>query len=89
MTADDQYLESTVYRLLAEDDRIAEPGIRVVGHRDRLTLCGEVETQERREQIERLVAETFPGVHVCNEIGVTRMYEPDGAEELERSRHLE
>ena len=79
----DQYTESQVQNLLAEDERVAELGIRVVrldeGH---FALCGEVESQERRAVIERVVAEAFPDLRVHSDIGVTRVHEPDEVEEL-------
>ena len=79
----DQYAESQLQRLFAEDARVAELGIRVVRTgAGGLSLCGEVESTQRRDVIEQVVREMFPDTNVCVDIGVTRMHEPDGAEEL-------
>ena len=79
----EHYTESQLQRLLAEDERVAELGIRVI-HLDegRFALSGEVESHERRAMIERVVAEAFPGLEVNSDIGVTRVHEPDEVEEL-------
>lgn len=79
----DTYTESHVQRVLAEDERVAELGIRVNRLEEGgLALSGEVESQERRAVIERVVAEQFPGLTVHCDIGVTRVHEPDEVEEL-------
>jgi hypothetical protein len=77
------YTESRLQRVLAEDERIAELGIRVIALADgRLALCGEVESVQRRVMIERVVAELFPDLRIQSDIGVTRVHEPDEVEEL-------
>jgi hypothetical protein len=79
----DQYTESQLQRLLAEDERIAEQGIRVIRlEEDCLALVGEVESHQRRILIERVVAERFPDLTVRCDIGVTRVHEPDEVEVL-------
>ena len=79
----DQYTESRLQRMLAEDERVAEQGIRVVRLEERrLALVGEVESAERRTMIERVVAEAFPDMDIHCDIGVTRVHEPDEVEEL-------
>jgi hypothetical protein len=79
----DQYTESQLQRLLAEDERVAELGIRVIRLEEGgLALCGEVESAQRRSLIEQLVAEEFPGLRVHCDIGITRVHEPDEVEEL-------
>jgi hypothetical protein len=79
----DQNTESQVQRLLAEDERLAELGIRVIRLEEgRLALVGEVESPQRKTLIEQLVAEEFPDVTVHCDIGVTRVHEPDEVEEL-------
>ena len=79
----DQYTESHLQRILAEDERVAELGIRVVRlEESRLALVGEVESPERRAMIEQVVAEKFPDVHVQCDIGVTRVHEPDEVEDV-------
>jgi hypothetical protein len=79
----DQYTESQMQRLLAEDERIAEQGIRVIRlEEDCLALVGEVESYQRKILIERVVAEKFPDLTVRCDIGVTRVHEPDEVEVL-------
>ncbi|HLL68887.1 MAG TPA: hypothetical protein VK453_24705 [Micromonosporaceae bacterium] len=78
----DQYAESELQRLLTEDPRVAEQGIRVVRLDNGLALCGEVESDARRELIGKIVTEAFPGVDVRLDIGLTRMQEPNEAEKL-------
>ncbi len=78
----DPYPESHLQRLLAEDDRVAELGIRVVRLDEGLALSGEVESAERRTTIERVVTEALPGIRLHIDIGVIRMHEPQEAEEL-------
>ncbi len=79
----DHYTEGHLQQLLAEDERIAEQGIRVTRlDQGGFALHGEVECAERRVLIEQVVAEAFPGVQVRSDIGVTRMQEPDDVEEI-------
>jgi hypothetical protein len=78
----DQYTESELQIFLAEDARVAEQGIRAVRLDEGLALVGEVESAQRRDLILALVIEKFPGMPVRCDIGVTRMHEPDEAEEL-------
>jgi hypothetical protein len=78
----DEYVEAAVQRLLTEHTGIAEQGITVARREHTLILCGEVESPQRRDEIMRVVAETFPDVHVSADIGVTRAAAPTDAEEL-------
>jgi hypothetical protein len=79
----DTHTESQLQRLLAEDDRVAELGIRVIRLDDGgLALSGEVESTRRRDLIREVVAAEFPDVTVHCDIGVTRVHEPDDVEEL-------
>ena len=78
----DQYTEAQVQRLLAEDPRVAELGIRAVRVDDGLVLSGEVESAERCASIERVVHEAFPELTVHCDLGVTRVSEPDEMEKL-------
>jgi hypothetical protein len=81
--SDDHDTESQLQRLLAEDERVAELGIRVIHLEEgRFALCGEVESHARKMTIERVVAEAFPDLRVNSDIGVTRVHEPDEVEEL-------
>jgi hypothetical protein len=78
----DQYAESHLQQILAEDARLSELGIRVLRLEDGFALCGEVESPQRRELIYRLVTEAFPQLRIRCDIGVTRVHEPDEVEEL-------
>ena len=78
----DQHLEARVQQLLAEDERVAELGIRVTRVEDGFALHGEVESAERCAQIERVIREAFPEVTVRCELFVTRVGEPEEAEQL-------
>jgi hypothetical protein len=78
----DEYVEAAVQRLLTENAGVAEQGITVVRRDSTLTLCGEVETVQRRDHILGLVAEKFPDVRLTVDIGITRAQEPTEAEEL-------
>ncbi len=78
----DEYLEASVQRLLTEHAEIAEQGITVRRRDHSLVLCGEVESARRREEILRLVLETFPTVPVLVDIGLIRTQAPTEAEDL-------
>jgi hypothetical protein len=79
----DTYTESQLQRLLAEDERVAELGIRVIRLEEGgLALSGEVESPQRRALIERIVHQEFPDLTVQCDLGVTRVHEPDEVEEL-------
>ena len=79
----DEYTETELQRLLAEDERVTELGIRVVRLKEGgLALSGEVESQKRKEIIEQVVAEKFPDLTVRSDIGVTRVHEPEEVEEV-------
>ncbi|WP_238006069.1 hypothetical protein KZZ52_52010 [Dactylosporangium sp. AC04546] len=79
----DQYVESELQHLLAEDDRIAEQGIRFVHTGGGgISLVGEVESAERRDLICQVVSEAFPELPVHCNIGLTRVHEPEEVEEL-------
>jgi hypothetical protein len=79
----DQYKESELQRVLTEDERVSEQGIRV-SHLEENTfgLSGEVESPKRKERIEQVVAEKFPDLTVRSDIGVTRVTEPEEVEEV-------
>lgn len=77
-----QYLVAHVRRALAEDPRTAELGIRVNVRGSRVHLSGEVATEERRGDLERVLHEVVPQVEVCNEVRVADTREPARREEL-------
>lgn len=78
----DQYVEGELQHLLAEDDRIAEQGIRFVRTDHGISLVGEVECAERRALICRVVSEAFPDLPIACNIGLTRVHEPEEMEQL-------
>lgn len=79
----DAYKESQVQRVLTEDERVSEQGIRVSRlEENTFALSGEVESPKRREVIEQVVHEKFPDLTVQCDIGVTRVHEPEEVEEV-------
>ncbi|WP_329103753.1 hypothetical protein OG792_27715 [Micromonospora sp. NBC_01699] len=78
----DDYLEAAVQRLLTENTDIAEQGITVDRRDGSLVLYGEVESQQRREEILRRVAETYPDLPLKVDIGLIRAQAPTEVEEL-------
>ena len=77
-----EYDEGHVQQLLTEDPRIAEQGIRVVRVDDGMILVGEVESPDRCAQIESVVREAFPGLHVKCDLGITRVSAPQEVERI-------
>jgi hypothetical protein len=79
----DVYQESELQRVLTEDERVSEQGLRV-SHLEESTfaLTGEVESPKRKEVIEQVVAERFPDLTVRSDIGVTRVTEPEEVDEV-------
>ncbi len=82
MTPIQDYSESHIQHLLAEDPTVAEQGITVTRCENTLVLSGVVESVERRRHIERAVTERFPAVRVRCDIAVTAVREPGDVEEL-------
>lgn len=78
----DEYADAALRRLLAEDAAIAELGIDVDSHGERIVLRGYVESEQRREEIARRVCDLMPGRLVHNEIVVISAGPPSGPEAL-------
>ena len=78
----DQYMEGELQHLLAEDERVAEQGIRFMRTESGISLVGEVESAERRDVICQVVTEAFPDLPIRCNIGLTRVHEPEDVEEL-------
>jgi len=78
----DEYTEAEVQRLLTEHPSLGEQGITLTRREHCLTLTGEVESTERRDEIVRLVNEALPDVDVCWDIGIIRAGAPTEHEEL-------
>lgn len=76
----EEYLLAKLQRVLAEEG--SELGIDVARHGEEFVLTGEVESDQRRIEVERRVAQHVPEVRVRNEIRVTRVVKPADAEEL-------
>jgi osmotically-inducible protein OsmY len=76
------YADASVQRALAEDDGIAELGIDLESRAGTEVLTGQVESQERRAEIEARVRRMMPDRHLVNEIVVAGTTPPPGSEEL-------
>jgi osmotically-inducible protein OsmY len=77
-----QYRVAHVRRALAEDPRTAEMGVRVNVRGDHVHLSGEVTTEQRRAELETVLAEVAPEVVVSNDVRVADNREPARREEL-------
>lgn len=77
-----QYRVAHVRRALAEDPRTAEMGVRVNVRGDHVHLTGEVTTEQRRAELETVLAEVAPDVVVSNDVRVADNREPARQEEL-------
>jgi osmotically-inducible protein OsmY len=78
----DGYTDADLQRILSEDPAVAELGIDVSVRGDHVLLTGQVESPDRRAEIERRVAGYLPGERILNEITVAATHPPAGAEEL-------
>ncbi|MEZ0074798.1 BON domain-containing protein [Planotetraspora sp. GP83] len=76
------YVAARVQRVLAEDDRTNELGIRVDVRGEEVYLRGQVSSEERRHQIEDVAQEAAPGLRVHNEIKLVEVREPGEEEHL-------
>ncbi|GAA4661899.1 MULTISPECIES: BON domain-containing protein [Amycolatopsis] len=77
-----QYRVAHVRRALAEDPRTAELGVRVNVRGDHVHLSGEVATEQRRAELEQVLAEVVPDVELHNDVRVSDTREPARREEL-------
>jgi osmotically-inducible protein OsmY len=77
-----QYRVAHLRRALAEDPRTAEMGVRVNVRGDHVHLSGEVTTEQRRSELETVLAEVAPDVVVSNDVRVADTREPGRREEL-------
>lgn len=77
-----QYRVAHIRRALAEDPRTAEMGVRVNVRGDQVHLSGEVATEQRRADLEAVLAEVAPDVSVSNDVRVSDIREPGRREEL-------
>jgi osmotically-inducible protein OsmY len=77
-----QYRVAHLRRALAEDPRTTEMGVRVNVRGDQVHLSGEVATEERRAELERVLGEVAPELTVNNDVRVVDIREPARREEL-------
>ncbi|MFL6142104.1 MAG: BON domain-containing protein [Labedaea sp.] len=77
-----QYRAERLRRVLAEDPRTAELGVRVSVRGDHVLLSGQVPCEERRAEIQRVLHEADPDLIVDNDVQVSRVDVPSGREEL-------
>lgn len=78
----DEYLEAEIQRLLTEHGAIAEQGITLQRREHLLILGGEVESTQRRDEICRQIAASFPDVEITCDIGIIRAGAPSEVEEI-------
>jgi osmotically-inducible protein OsmY len=77
-----QYLAARLNRLLAEDPRTAEQGVRVTVRGDQVMVSGAVPSDERRDRLTEVLHEAVPDMVVHNDVRVVRAGEPTDREEL-------
>ncbi len=77
-----QYRVAHIRRALGEDPRTADMGVRVNVRGDQVHLSGEVATEQRRADLEAVLAEVAPDVSVSNDVRVSDIREPGRREEL-------
>ena len=78
----DDYVEAQIQRLLTEDGAVAEQGITVQRRDNVVVLGGEVETEQRRDEVCRQITTHFPEVEIVCDIGITRAQAPAEVEEI-------
>jgi len=78
-----EYLAGDLHELLGEDPRVAELGLVVLVDGGRITVRGEVATDERRRAVDSVLAEAAPGHPVYNDVRVTGRHAPAAPEKAE------
>ncbi|MFG3615917.1 BON domain-containing protein [Nocardia sp. NPDC047654] len=79
-----QYLVARLRRALAEDPRTAELGVQVTIRGDVVVLCGEVSSENCKQQMETVVHEQLPHARIHNDVHVNRPTAPVETETLEQ-----
>jgi osmotically-inducible protein OsmY len=74
---DDTYVAGQVERVLAEDPRTHELGVRAEVDGEAVILYGEVAGEERRRLVGEVAAREVPELTVRNEVTVTGMLSPE------------
>jgi osmotically-inducible protein OsmY len=77
-----QYVAARLHRVLAEDPRTAEQGVRVTVRGQQVMVSGDVASAQRRAELERVLREAAPDMVVHNDVRVVRAGEPIDREEL-------
>jgi osmotically-inducible protein OsmY len=77
-----QYVAARLRRMLAEDPRTAEQGVRVTVRGQQVMVSGDVASAERRDQLELVLREAVPDMVVHNDVRIVRAGEPTDREEL-------
>lgn len=82
MESPESYLAEHVRQVLLEDPRIREPELDVAVVAHRVVVTGTVHTQERRDAIVAVLAESFPDLECVNQTTVAALEAPAGEETL-------
>ncbi|WP_116042678.1 BON domain-containing protein [Amycolatopsis palatopharyngis] len=77
-----QYWVAHVRRVLAEDERTAELGVRVNIRGSHIHLSGEVATEARKSELDHVLGELAPRMRVHNDVRIVDAREPTRREEL-------
>lgn len=77
-----QYLVAHLRRSFAEDPRTSELGVRVSIRGDQVYLGGEVQSEQRKRELEEVVHEQLPSVHIRNDVHVLDCRAPGEEEDL-------
>lgn len=80
VSAHESYRAAHLREALAEDPRCNELDIQIESSGNRILLRGEVPLPERREMVERIARECFPGAEIVNQVRVLSFPEPYGSE---------
>ncbi|HEU5474974.1 MAG TPA: BON domain-containing protein [Actinophytocola sp.] len=77
-----QYRAARLRQALAEDPRTTELGVRVTVRGEHVLLSGQVVSEQRRDELARVLAEIAPNLEIYNDVRVTNAGEPSGREDL-------
>jgi hypothetical protein len=82
VSTEPEYLIAGICEALAEDPRVGEIELDVRIERDVAVIRGVVQTEDRRQGIDEVIAERFPDVSVRNEVTVLEAPRPPAEEDL-------
>jgi ribosome recycling factor len=77
-----QYVVAHVREAIAHHENLSELNVDISVAGGRIFLTGVVATEERRQELTRVVGELAPDYEVCNETELARFPEAEGAEQL-------